>query len=102
MGLRPQRFTDAELLTALDKAIDALKEYPNWTSVDDDLPDEGQLVMAVRDGCKDMGLYKFMGLNPETLTHEWEWHPHYIVVVDDITHWMPQPELPKGGEQCTK
>ena len=76
-----------------------------WISVDDRLPEESGLYITF--GCtavpvrwlhnfdKDMGKFGVW----------WDYdtdgkkHPRYrFIEAEDITHWMPLPELPKEGE----
>ena len=79
-----------ELLVACNTSMNRLR----WISVEDKLPEEGELVYAIREGNVEPGIYKFMAKD------QWEWAPRFIACIDDITHWMPLPKPPKkGGEQ---
>lgn len=62
--------------------------HPHWIPVEERLPGEGQVVLGVREGGTDVEMYKFMGFNESTDTFDWEWHPYYRAVVDDVTNWM--------------
>ena len=63
--------------------------HPNWISVEDQLPEECELVYAIREGNVEPGIYKFMAKD------QWEWAPRFIACLDDITHWMPLPQPPR-------
>ena len=70
-------------------AIEALKKengvtVQEWISVDDRLPEQGEEAICIAaDGDMMIGKYT-----------EWGWmFPCYF---EDLTHWMPIPEPPKG------
>ena len=63
--------------------------HPQWIPVEERLPEETEVVLGVREGGTDVEMYKFMGFNESTNTFDWEWHPYYRAVVDNVTHWMP-------------
>ena len=67
-------------------AIELLKAgEPGWISVDKALPEEGDNVLVY---CAESG---------EITTDCWwcdEWH----MLGEEVTHWMPLPEPPKGDE----
>ena len=70
-------------------AIEALKKengvtVQEWISVDDRLPEQGEEAICIAaDGDMMIGKYT-----------EWGWmFPCYF---EDLTHWMPLPEPPKG------
>jgi len=67
------------------------EENNGWISVEDKLPEECELVYAIREGNVEPGIYKFMAKD------QWEWAPRFIACLDDITHWMPLPKPPKKG-----
>ena len=55
-----------------------------WISVDDRLPEQGEKAICI-DADGDMMIGKYT---------EWGWmFPCYF---EELTHWMPLPELPKG------
>ena len=62
--------------------------HPRWIPVEERLPEETEVVLGVREGGTDVEMYKFMGFNESTNTFDWEWHPYYRAVVDDVTNWM--------------
>ena len=70
-------------------AIEALKKengvtVQEWISVDDRLPEQGEKAICI-DADGDMMIGKYT---------EWGWmFPCYF---EDLTHWMPIPEPPKG------
>ena len=66
---------------------------PNWISVEDQLPEECELVYAIREGNVEPGIYKFMAKD------QWEWAPRFIACLDDITHWMPLPQPPRKEDK---
>ena len=70
-------------------AIEALKKengvtVQEWISVDDRLPEQGEEAICIAaDGDMMIGKYT-----------EWGWmFPCYF---EDLTHWMPLPQPPKG------
>ena len=70
-------------------AIEALKKengvtVQEWISVNDRLPEQGEEAICIAaDGDMMIGKYT-----------EWGWlFPRYF---EDLTHWMPLPEPPKG------
>lgn len=73
-------------------AVEWADSYPNWISVEDQLPEECELVYAIREGNVEPGIYKFMAKD------QWEWAPRFIACLDDITHWMPLPQPPRKEE----
>lgn len=78
-----------ELLDAAD-TIEALEAaQPKWVSVEDHLPNDGQVVLAWYGGVEVDRLYFsneapgiFLEMNGEVKVH-------------NVTHWMHLPELPK-------
>ena len=72
---------------ALDMAIAALREQPQWISVDERLPGEDFLDKEII-VCK---LNRFGG-RLVYVTRFWGTHS---ALWNDITHWMPLPEPPK-------
>lgn len=69
-------------------AIEALKRYTKWISVEDRLPETDECVLFVDDGA--VGYRIVRG-----------WALRNLIKAQDIhrvTHWMPLPELPKEVE----
>ena len=95
-----KRTEEAKAQAAYDFVVGAEWAYshPQWIPVEERLPGEGQVVLGVREGGTDVEMYKFMGFNESTDTFDWEWHPYYRAVVDDVTHWMPLPKAPRKEE----
>ncbi len=64
--------------------------HPHWISVEDELPEEGKLVLVTsHSGC-------FVGF------YDGGWFSNGRVVQREVmvTHWMPLPQAPmKGGEE---
>ena len=60
---------------------------PKWISVEDRLPEQGEEAICIAaDGDMMIGKYT-----------EWGWmFPCYF---EDLTHWMPIPQLPKEVEE---
>jgi hypothetical protein len=64
-----------------------------WISVEDRMPDKGSFVLV----------YGYLGSAPQICTARYESHDkkfetdHFCEAnyVDEVTHWMPLPELPK-------
>ena len=73
----------------LKEGLAAADSHPQWIPVEERLPEETEVVLGVREGGTDVEMYRFMGFNESTNTFDWEWHPYYRAVVDDVTHWMP-------------
>ena len=71
----------------------AADSHPHWISVEEKLPEECELVYAIREGNVEPGIYKFMAKD------QWEWAPRFIACLDDITHWMPLPKPPRKEEK---
>ena len=61
-----------------------------WISVEDRLPEKGQVVLAF--GKKSASTGQYRGFERERKF--WRWKGNTIRVV---THWMPLPEPPKEG-----
>jgi len=80
------------LQTILLMAIDFGQQHPHWISVEEKLPEECELVYAIREGNVEPGIYKFMAKD------QWERAPRFIACLDDITHWMPLPKAPRKEE----
>ena len=67
--------------------IEPLKKQSGWISVEEKLPEESDcyLVYIISD----------FGIGCVTFTH---YTKRYGWGIPDVTHWMPLPEAPKGGE----
>lgn len=61
-------------------------DRPKWISVAERLPKDGELVMTYSTSRKDVG-------HCSCLKSYVERYGNY----DEVTHWMPLPELPEGG-----
>lgn len=60
-----------------------------WISVEDGLPKDGQHVATINKvGVQDVRHYS-----------HGKWYSNFGNEYDDITHWMPLPQPPKGGEE---
>lgn len=70
--------------------VESLK-LPTWISCEERLPDENQRVLCVM---KD-GQFKIL-----TWTYiDWAWEDETVWWgEEDVTHWMPLPQPPKGDE----
>ncbi|MBR5118878.1 MAG: DUF551 domain-containing protein [Muribaculaceae bacterium] len=80
------------LVNLVDKSIEWAWQHPNWISVEDELPNNYEPVIAAFDRhfarvCFHCGDTWYLD-NPPVA------EPMY-----GITHWMPLPQAPKGGEQ---
>ena len=83
-----------EIMQALAFALRWCEEHPQWISVEDELPplkqrvliyDEDEDVMIVDERWVDY-------YNNSNTGTGWEWSSEL-----DPTHWMPLPQVPKGG-----
>ena len=63
----------------------------NWINVKDKLPEFGKDVLVIEDGSVKVAQYCKQFMSSRTY-----WTTDYGRL---ITHWMPIPELPKGGEK---
>ena len=82
-------------------------EHPNnpWISVDEELPEEGQIVFVhMQGGACDSALYT-SGAFERSLQLKFGMKDEGYTIISweqkfksNITHWMPIPETPKGGE----
>ena len=87
------------LTTLLLMAIDWGEQQPHWISVEDELPpkeseyDDNSIVVLATDG---NGVYKGLYQSDE---YSSGWFTSDLWELDNITHWMPLPQPPKGGEQ---
>ena len=92
-------------LTGVDMAmlVDDAPTIGGWISVEDRLPEEGVRVLAVKklkDGRRDLALATCI---PEYKHHDYVTgedivEPYWVCGGNNnITHWMPLPEMPEGG-----
>lgn len=64
-------------------------KHPRWISVHDKLPKDGQHAVTINKvGVQDVRHYS-----------HGKWYSNFGNEYDDITHWMPLPQPPKGGEE---
>ena len=65
-------------------------EQGGWISVEDRLPEtEGYVIVAWANGYVDLSRF-----TRDKYSHGGSWHHDFIP--DDITHWQPLPQPPKG------
>ena len=87
---RDQRLLIRELCDTCDmfeRAADELSRTQVWIRVEDMLPDkQGHFLIVDKEGQMSTAFY----------TPRFGWFSHFRI--KDITHWMPLPEAPKGGE----
>lgn len=76
-----------------DHIRDLTKMVPRWISVEDRLPENGQKVIATFKNEEGVIVDQARYSNGEFDFASWAyvWH-------ENITHWMPMPELPGTGE----
>lgn len=79
----------SELTADAAAAIETLEAaQPHWVSVEDELPQNGEMVMiydgAIGFGCQEKGA--------------WEWVDTFESGPAKVTHWMPLPEPPQEDE----
>lgn len=74
---------------AFEAGVEWADGHPRWISVEDELPEKGEVVFITDGELTDTGFYDY----------DDAWQP-YMQWLGDITHWMPLPQPPKeGGEQ---
>lgn len=94
MGIQIGHFTDAEMLTALDMAVDALRNNPNWISVEERLPEEnGKTQQSVSVWATNGLMSCEMRYNFDTKKWTDMWGDPF-----DVTYWMPLPAAPRKEE----
>lgn len=80
-----------EIMQALAFALRWCDEHPNWISVEDELPEDGAVVLTTTaHGTQRVGIYDggwWLANSPD------------MVRMVSITHWMPLPQVPKGGKR---
>lgn len=62
--------------------------YPQWISVEDRLPEDGQRVITFRNG-----IYEFQSF--EKRRNGWMNDENWFWSMATVTHWMPLPQPPK-------
>ena len=90
-----QFVSDFWILEGLDKAIDIVKQYSDWISVDERLPPDNMMVLAYCNIRKTTG-YAFVSSQ-----QAWSFY-HFtknsenqaMAMVNDISKWMPIPQPP--------
>ena len=88
MGIQIGHFTDAEMLTALDMAVDALRWKPNWISVEDELPKVGKPVLFIHPSESEP-------MQGHIQRNKHWWSEKYRCHFEAVTHWMNLPQPPK-------
>lgn len=91
---------------AKDQLADADKVMPEWISVKERLPNENIKVLVlfrkritaaaltrVEEPFYEAGYFRVWNAHPLSSTDPYEQYPW-----NEITHWMPLPELPKEGK----
>lgn len=75
-----------------ERAIEAGYCKPEWISVDERLPEDGAIVLTVdSEGERNVCFYE------EELKGIFQQYGG-LVQIFNITHWMPLPKAPKGGD----
>ena len=78
-----------ELECAYDAGAMWADAHPRWISVEEELPKDGQHTATInKAGFQAVRHYK-----------GGKWFSSYGNEYGDITHWMPLPQAPKGGEE---
>lgn len=66
---------------------------PNWISVEDELPEEGDMVLVALKN-------RIMTITTTSYCVDGEWYDYGNKIHGGVTHWMPLPNPPKkGGEE---
>lgn len=85
------------------EAIEAERKKHEWVSVNDRLPEEWKEVIACDENAVVYPQARwFFGRRHDERIWEWAYEAgmDYWVSVDaPVTHWIPLPEPPKGGEE---
>lgn len=75
---------------------------PQWVSVKERMPEEGEMTLVAVSGKprKNITLKNAVELAEYTVSEGWilEMWPEWTGA--EITHWMPLPELPKEEQKC--
>lgn len=83
----------SSVTSALFRSWLARAEQAGWISVEDSLPEtEGYVIVAWANGYVDLSRFTH-----DKYSHGGSWHPDFIP--DDITHWQPLPQPPKGDPE---
>lgn len=90
-----QRYIDA-----YDMAIAALREQPQWISVEDRLPEAGKRVLVFREGFLKGDKFVDIDVRVRIASNgtETEWADNLRTWKSVVTHWMPPPEPPEVEE----
>jgi hypothetical protein len=84
-----------EIIHALAFELRWCDQHPRWISVEDELPEVGVKVLTTtQNGTRSVVYYDGSEWRAEL--------PGFVrisVCMAYITHWMPLPQVPKGGEQ---
>ena len=78
---------------AANYLIDHGVTVQEWISVDDELPEVGGYVVCI---AKRNPFSRFMPMAARIEKNGWV-KPITEQYISEVTHWMPLPELPKGG-----
>lgn len=66
-----------------------------WISITNHLPSNGQRVICYNG--KYIEIKQFENLESSYIFYDghYHWTAHHIGLIENVTHWMPLPELPK-------
>jgi len=99
-----------EIIHALAFALKWCNAHPNWISVEDELPEKGDIVIVMQDAYGNIHFTACEFISAMQLCDVTDFHVRsdaYLgitkkaeITLGAVTHWMPLPEPPKkGGEQ---
>jgi hypothetical protein len=82
------------------------KSYPAWISVEDQLPENSDFVLAVVNGNYKVPGMNVIFTNGMVIASWWgeadgwdlDGYPEHDPEKLKVTHWMPLPDVPGGGE----
>lgn len=79
------------------EAVEALAKKDAWISVQDRLPEEGYVVLAIASGCPHANIILKEAYQIAEWCHEGGWILQEFPEWEDaeVTHWMPLPEPPE-------
>ena len=80
-------------IVKLQEQISELRSVQEWISVKDRLPEVGGYVVCI---AKRNPFSRFMPMVARIEKNGWV-NPMTEQYISEVTHWMPMPELPKGG-----